>query len=228
MRFYAISLFLLCAISVTCQYTKDELLGRFDPEDHPDFVRIKSEYASHTNHYLRREVAQAFYKMAEAAKKEGISLTIVSSTRNYARQKTIWENKYQKFTGTPFDRSHRILQYSSMPGTSRHHWGTDFDLNSVDPEYFNTPAGQRVYNWLRENAWKYGFFQPYTPIDDTRTSGYLEEKWHWSYKPLADVFLWAYRIMVSYDDINGFTGAETARSLRVIDNYVLSILPGDK
>ncbi|GCD78499.1 D-alanyl-D-alanine carboxypeptidase [Thermaurantimonas aggregans] len=228
MRVCAIIFFFIITTLGHSQYTKEELLGRFDPETHSDFVRIKTEYANHPNHYLRKEVAEAFYKMAQAAQRDGITLTIVSSTRNYARQKTIWENKYHKFAGTPFDRVHRILQYSSMPGTSRHHWGTDFDLNSVDPEYFNTPAGQRVYKWLRENAWKYGFFQPYTSFDDTRSSGYFEEKWHWSYKPLADLFLWAYRLMVSYDDIYGFSGAEIAKSLNVIDNYVLSILPEER
>lgn len=207
------------------QFTKDELLGRFIPESHPDFVRISSEFASHNAHYLRREVAEAFYKMARDAQKDGIRLTVVSSTRNYTRQKTIWENKYNKYAGTPFDRANQILQYSSMPGTSRHHWGTDFDLNSVDPEYFNTPVGQRVYDWLRKHAWKYGFFQPYTAIDYVRNSGYFEEKWHWSYKPLADLFLWAYRMMVSYDDLSGFTGSETAKSLNVIENYVLTIMP---
>lgn len=216
---------LLFTFTVKSQFTKDEILGRFHPENHPDFVRIKSEYASHNAHYLRREVAEAFYIMADAAQKDGIRLTIVSSTRNYSRQKAIWENKYHKLTGTPIDRASRIMNYSSMPGTSRHHWGTDFDLNSVDPEYFNTPVGQRVYTWLRNNSWKYGFFQPYTAIDSIRNSGYFEEKWHWSYKPLADLFLWAYRMMVSYDDINGFPGAETAKSLKVIDNYVLSIMP---
>lgn len=225
MRTYLVGVIILFVTNVWGQYSKDELLGRFDPERHPDFVKIKSEYASHGGHFLRREVANAFYKMAEAAQKEGIKLVIVSSTRNYYRQKTIWENKYNKFTGTPFDRANKILQYSSMPGTSRHHWGTDFDLNSVDPEYFNTPTGRKVYKWLSENAWKYGFFQPYTPIDNVRNSGYYEEKWHWSYKPLADLFLWAYRMMVSYEDIQGFIGAETAKSLNVIDNYVLSIMP---
>lgn len=207
------------------QFTKEELTGKFNPESHKDFQRINVEYASHGNHFLRREVAEAFYRMAEAARKDGVKLIIVSSTRNYYRQKTIWENKYSNLSGTPFDRATRILQYSSMPGTSRHHWGTDFDLNSVDPEYFNTPTGQRVYTWLQNNAWKYGFFQPYSAVNQTRDSGYMEEKWHWSYKPLADLFLWAYRMMVSYEDITGFQGAEVAPIIKVIDSHVLSILP---
>ena len=31
-----------------------------------------------------------------------------------------------------------------MPGTSRHHWGTDIDFNSVDPAYFKTATGIKV------------------------------------------------------------------------------------
>lgn len=226
--FSSMKYLLLCLLSIQtakAQFTKEELIGKFNPENHPAFQRIKIEYASHNNHFLRREVVEAFYQMAEAAQKDGIKLIIVSATRNFNRQKTIWENKYNSMSGSPLDRVSRILQYSSMPGTSRHHWGTDFDLNSVDPEYFNTPAGQRLYTWLKNNAWKFGFFQPYSALDHNRDSGYLEEKWHWSYKPLADVFLWAYRMMISYEDITGFQGAEMAPVLKVIDSHVLSILP---
>ena len=32
--------------------------------------------------------------MAEAAKKEGVILTIISATRNFESQKRIWENKW--------------------------------------------------------------------------------------------------------------------------------------
>ena len=30
------------------------------------------------------------------------------------------------------------MNYSAMPTASRHHWGTDVDINSVDPEDFET------------------------------------------------------------------------------------------
>ncbi len=50
-----------------------------------------------------------------------------------------------------------------MPQASRHHWGTDVDINSVEPEYFESGQGLKEYTWLQENAWKFGFCQPYTP-----------------------------------------------------------------
>jgi zinc D-Ala-D-Ala carboxypeptidase len=54
------------------------------------------------------------------------------------------------------------MQYSSMPGTSRHHWGTDVDLYALDDIYFTYGDGKIVYDWLLANAANYGFCQPYT------------------------------------------------------------------
>jgi len=44
-----------------------------------------------------------------------------------------------------------------MPTASRHHWGTDVDINSVDPDYFMNGTGLKEYEWLKKNAYKYGF-----------------------------------------------------------------------
>ncbi|MFM9004881.1 MAG: D-alanyl-D-alanine carboxypeptidase family protein [Flavobacteriales bacterium] len=49
------------------------------------------------------------------------------------------------------------MKFSSMPGTSRHHWGTDIDLNSVEPSYFLSGKGLLIYQWLsahRNCAWQ--------------------------------------------------------------------------
>ncbi len=77
-----------------------------------------------------------------------------------------------------------ILLYSSMPGTSRHHWGTDFDINELKNSYYDKGDGKIVYTWLKQHAHKYGFCQPYTK---GRKKGYEEEKWHWSYIPVARI-----------------------------------------
>ncbi|MCK4760092.1 MAG: M15 family metallopeptidase, partial [Candidatus Aminicenantes bacterium] len=178
-----------------------------------------------------------FIKMHEAAFQAGIQLTIVSATRNFDSQKSIWERKWSgqthvegknlsKAIGDPVERAKIILKFSSMPGTSRHHWGTDIDLNALENDYFETELGKRTYTWLKENASVYGFCQTYTPKNSSRPSGYEEEKWHWSYIPLAKSFLSQYIQKVSYDDLKGFEGWETAKKLRVIKNYVLSIDKG--
>jgi len=206
-------------------FHKSDLMGKNTPESHQSFAKVPQTHCNHNGHYLRKEVLEAFIKMASAAKKDGVHLEIISSTRNFYRQKTIWNNKYNRLTGTETERAKEILRYSSMPGTSRHHWGTDFDLNSVEPAYFNTANGQRIYNWLKNNAYKYGFGQPYTAKNKVRMFGYEEEKWHWSYLPTANKIIRAYNLMVTYDDFEGFLGASAARELDVINTYVNSVLP---
>jgi hypothetical protein len=87
------------------------------------------------------------------------------------------------------DRLDVIIQFSALPGTSRHHWGTEIDFNSVkvadwQPPNTAQPAGKffALGQWLQANAPKVGFLQAYTP---GRSGGYNEEPWHYSYAPLS-------------------------------------------
>ncbi len=160
-------------------------------------------YADRGGLYLLNEVYDAFVRMHEAARKDGIRLVIVSATRNFNAQKRIWERKWtgirrvdgQDLAQTvpdPIDRARIILRYSAMPGTSRHHWGTDIDINSVENAYFESPEGRKVYAWLAANARDFGFCQPYTAKGNDRPRGYEEEPWHWSYCPIARHYLQQY------------------------------------
>jgi len=108
-----------------------------------------------------------------------------------------------------------------MPGSSRHHWGTDMDLNDLNnPSFEKGGKYEKVYKWLEDHAAEYQFGQPYTA---GRPSGYQEEKWHWSYLPLSKKFLAIYRQNLSEKDIQGFRGAETATEIGIVKNYVLGI-----
>ena len=201
-------------------YTKDELIGDFNPAHTSGFKRIRNRHTTKADAYLRSEVYDAFQQMFEAAKADGIDLVIISATRNKNYQSGIWNRKWNSFGGDENTRAERILQYSSMPGTSRHHWGTDFDLNSLNNSYFESGTGLQIYNWLTSNAAKYGFYQPYTAYNNYRDAGYREEKWHWSYFPTASKLQRAYTFMVDYHDLSGFDGSEYAQTLDVINNYV--------
>lgn len=201
-------------------YTKADLLGDIDPSSHRDFEKLRSKYTTKSDAYLREEVYDAFKDMWKAADKEGINLIIVSATRNRSYQSGIWNRKWNSFGGEESNRVERILQYSSMPGTSRHHWGTDFDLNALENDFFETGEGLKIYQWLQNNAANYGFYQPYIAYNEYRQEGYREEKWHWSYFPLASKFQRAYYHLVEYGDLSGFNGWEYAEKLQVIDNYV--------
>ena len=210
------------------------LTGQFDPGKDSAFVLIESKYASRGGMFLRKEAYAAFIKMAEKAKEEGINLKILSATRNFNAQKSIWEAKWtgQRRVGgknlseslpDPTERALKILEYSSMPGTSRHHWGTDIDINSLNNPYFEQGEGLKVYNWLTLHAPDFGFCQTYTKKGPERPDGYNEEKWHWSYLPVAELLTKYAAMNLKNEKISGFLGAETASSINVVKNYILGI-----
>ena len=217
------------------EFSIEYLMGKFEPAKHPDFVKVDKKYADAEGYYLRKETYESFQKMWEAAQAEGIALTIVSATRNFYRQKQIWEAKWTgsrkiengsnaaEKSPVPTTRALKILEYSSMPGTSRHHWGTDIDINDLDNYTFEHGQGKKVYDWLQKNAAEYGFCQPYTPKGNDRPHGYQEEKWHWSFIPIARQLTNLAAQRLNEDMIGGFQGAETAKEIGVVKKYVLGI-----
>ena len=227
---------ILCLVLVSglADVDKDYLLGKFDPASDARFTKLRPEHTSGaaTGGYLRKETYDAFVTMADVAKKEGVFLKIISATRNFESQKQIWENKWNgkvRVEGKDLstlknkeERARIILRYSSMPGSSRHHWGTDMDLNSLENSYFASGDGLKTYQWLTSHASEYGFCQPYTSKKTGRT-GYEEEKWHWSYLPLSKPLLDAYIKIIHNDDITGFKGCETAAAVKIVEEYVRGI-----
>ena len=213
----------------------NHLTGKVDPANDPSFARIPEEYLGGTRVWGHKDAVAAFVRMAEAAAVNGYKLKVVSAFRSFDDQKQIWEDKWNGKTlvdgkklpqSTPDARARalKILEFSSMPGTSRHHWGTDFDLNSLNNAWFNTRDGKRTYDWLTEHASQYGFCQVYSAKTGART-GYEEEKWHWSYMPVASWYLQQYPVDVGYERLTGFDGASAARDIDVIKNYVQGINP---
>lgn len=212
-------------ILLSQSFTKEELLGKINPATDSLFTKIEKIHTAKPNIYLRKEAYAAFTAMAEAAKKEGITMTIISATRTFDAQKNIWEKKWVRSDYIKFPESIRaseIMKYSSMPGTSRHHWGTDIDINSLENNYFTKGEGKKLYEWMQKNAHSFGFVQTYTDKSNGRT-GYEEEKWHWSYIPIAEKMLSAYLTKISYEDLTGFLGSNYAKELKAIEHYVSGI-----
>jgi len=204
------------------------LMGKFEPKEHEEFVLVAPQYTTlnKSEMYLRKETYDAFLEMEKAATLDKIELKIVSATRNFDYQKNLWNNKWQSFQEVEgVDRFKKILEYSAVPGASRHHWGTDIDINGVNPPYFKSDKGKKEYAWLVENASKFGFCQTYNEKSEARPNGYNEEKWHWSYLPLARVFTEEYKELITNEDIGGFAGDEYVTQEDILNNYVLSINP---
>jgi D-alanyl-D-alanine carboxypeptidase len=200
------------------------LLGKFNYKTDTNFRLVKSIHCT-KQLYLQKEVYSQFIEMHNAAKKDKVNLLIVSGTRNFDEQKIIWEKKWDNYIKTKDSLStiQEIMLYSSMPTTSRHHWGTDVDINSVEPEYFLTKKGKKEYNWLVNNAHKFGFCQVYSDKAVSKRNGYQMEKWHWSYIPLSSYYLKKYNEMVNYRLVSGFKGAYFASKIKSIENFVNGI-----
>ncbi len=213
-----------------------QLTGRFDPARDAQFARLPDSYTDGESEYLLRiEAASAVRALIDSARADGVILRVRSATRNFNRQAQIWGAKWrgdrtlsnginlgQQSTMPDSAKARMILLYSSMPGTSRHHWGTDVDFNAFDNSYFAQGKGLAEYEWLQANAAHFGFYQPYTSKATGRT-GYEEEKWHWSFLPLSQNLLARYQAEVGYADITGFEGAEQAQAVGAIENYVLGV-----
>ncbi len=230
MKFVFLSLFLLFVQSH--EPSLDDLLGKVSPGSDPTFLKISDSFAR-GDQYLRKEASLAFEEMARAALKDGVKIIAISTTRNFNRQKQIWNAKWtgkrlvqgKNLAETSLSDSAKameILKYSSMPGTSRHHWGSDVDINALENDWFEAGEGKKIYEWMQKHAEEYGFCQPYTSKECGRT-GYEEEKWHWSYEPISKPYLEAYLSKVKTEMITGFEGAHTAKEVQVIENYVQGI-----
>jgi LAS superfamily LD-carboxypeptidase LdcB len=168
-----------------------------------ELLGIKTPPLVGKKYRLRKEAAAAFDQMINAAKKDGIQIYSVSSFRSFKRQKTIWDRKYndlKKTINNPLSIVYQIVRYSSIPGTSRHHWGTDADLIDLSKKrpknallaehYLKDGIYNDLYVWLNENAAKYEFYEVYT--NDPNRGGFEYEPWHWSYAPLSIQFLKEY------------------------------------
>ena len=212
----------------------DFLMGKFDPAQHLDFVKVPLNYANREGMFLQKETFEAFLKMHEAAKRDGINLIIISATRNFEAQKSIWEGKWKNLqtdknilaaVDKPLATAKKILEYSSMPGTSRHHWGTDLDFNSLKNEWFESGQGKELYDWLQKYGPDFGFVQVYTAKGTDRNTGYNEEKWHYSYKPLSKMYTLQAKDAMKDQYISGFLGDQKAMKLNIVEDYILGISP---
>lgn len=199
--------------------SKEYLLGKINPENDSMFVEIPSKYCIMRKEYIHKDVLEPFIMMYEAAEKDGIRLGIVSAHRTFETQKWLWNQRYYN-SSNPAGVAKVVLNYLAMPGTSRHHWGTEVDLMSTKLNFYETSQGESSYQWLIDHAAEFGFYQVYNA---GRLYGYNEEKWHWSYMPVAKEFLKQYGEKITYEDISGFNGCETAKELMIIENYVFGI-----
>lgn len=166
----------------------------------PQLLGLDSSHLITSPIELERETLMAFLKMRNAAQTDGITLQIVSGYRSFDHQKQIWESKYNSLTKhlEPSEAISEIITYSSIPGTSRHHWGTDIDLIDgsvetpkgdvlLEKHYHNTGVFAPMRRWMQRCGSDFGFELVY-PNQKTRP-GFGYEPWHYSFQPTSKTYL---------------------------------------
>ena len=161
---------------------------------------------------LQEDTAWHFMALQKKACESGLALCAASGFRSYRAQLAIFDAKWAAQRPVlddqdrPLRRSDytdeewltRILRFSALPGTSRHHWGTDIDvydssllpngqaLRLVPSEYGEEGCFAALTAWIDrqiETDSAEGFSRPY----DHDRGGVAVEPWHLSYLPQASL-----------------------------------------
>ena len=197
------------------------------------------------------DVAAAFLRLRAAAARDGIELRPYSSFRGYDAQARIWEAKFSgratlyDLRGHPRDRTgmgeddiiRHILDWSALPGASRHQWGTEIDVVDAavmppgyTPQLLPAEVAEGglfapLHRWLDDHIHAHGFFRPYARDQ----GGMFPEPWHLSYAPVSmraieDLTLDVLRRCTQASDIPG-----KARVLELLpeihERHVRNIVP---
>lgn len=171
---------------------------------------VSGELADFRGVPVHRGLLDPLAELTARAAARGFELALASGFRSIERQCNIWNAKANGLrpvlddVGVPLDIADlkpeslmfAILRWSALPGTSRHHWGTDVDVY----DRAALPAGESLQLTLAEcrgpfaafHQWLDGelaqsdalFFRPYVEPH----GGVAPEPWHLSYAPLAAGF----------------------------------------
>lgn len=118
-------------------------------------------------------------QMFDDARAAGLALFVREGYRTKKEQQQILDDRVQEYINQGDSREEAqkaAEEYVALPGTSEHELGLSVDINA-DTQKCSSDA---VYQWLNDNAYKYGFIKRY-PSDKTDITGISNEPWHYRY-----------------------------------------------
>ena len=131
--------------------------------------------------------AQAYpdlQNMLDDMSQAGLSPLICSSYRSQERQQELYDNKVQRVMaeGVSLEAAQaEAARWVARPGTSEHQTGLAVDIVSLSNQMLDeTQESTPEFQWLAENAWKYGFILRY-PEDKSEKTGIAYEPWHFRF-----------------------------------------------
>lgn len=113
---------------------------------------------------------EKYVEMSDAAKKDGLSMRVVSAYRTEDYQRNLYNNKVRTTGKVNADN------YSARPGHSEHQTGLAVDINSTKGAFEYTAE----FKWLQKHAHEYGYILRY-PKGKEWITGYAYEPWHYRY-----------------------------------------------
>lgn len=143
------------------------------------FVKIDPKYVYNPqkDHLFYYDVWPFLQNLLIAAESDGVDLKILSAYRSFGTQADL-KAKYRLTYGSGANA------FSADQGYSEHQLGTavDFTNAKIGSNYFGFEKTE-AYQWLLENAYKYGFTLSYPE----NNKYYIFEPWHWRFvsRPLA-------------------------------------------
>ena len=118
-------------------------------------------------------------KMFDDARAAGLQLFVRDGYRTGDEQKAIMNDKIAAYETEGYSKKEAkalAKTYVAEPGTSEHELGLSVDIKAES----SGASQDAVYEWLDENAYKYGFIKRY-PADKTDITGIDNEPWHYRY-----------------------------------------------
>ncbi len=122
---------------------------------------------------LRKEVYEAYLKWCEAASAQGLDIRAIAGYRSYEYQAGLWNYNAATYGEEYAD------EYYARPGQSEHNSGLCVDI-TFNEHNFNEIELYEGYDWILNNAHKYGFILRY-PEEKVGITMYNYESWHFRY-----------------------------------------------
>ncbi len=116
--------------------------------------------------------------MFNDARASGLSLFVREGYRTKNEQEDIMKNRVETYRQKGYSRRESVKmarEYVARPGASEHELGLAVDINTS-----KSNMQDKVYNWLQNHSWRYGFILRY-PSDKTDITGVSNEPWHFRY-----------------------------------------------
>lgn len=128
-------------------------------------------YDKNMDKWIYAPVLSYLKKMIDDASSEGINLLVKSAYRSFETQ-TQLKNRYSVNYGSGSNT------FSADQGYSEHQLGTTIDFTTLKiGDRFSLFENSDSYEWLKKNAYKYGFVLSYPKGNKY----YIFEPWHWRF-----------------------------------------------